>query len=572
MNARIEEITIRDVRGIADALTINLVKRPNGKAGSLMLLGENGAGKSSVADALEFVTRGTVSRRSAGGVKLRRELRNLHRASSNPMVEAQFSDNRRFIRGAGPTNNMIRPKPGEPIPGFERCPVVVRRRDIEEFWTVPEKERQAFFFDYLRESGGAYLNEAQRNEKIDAYHAALVEEENAIQKLLPFLTMWEGEIPAHDKGLQGLRSHLTHSFGQRLNGKKRILPPDVHEAFEEFSKALNRRKAAAAAGKEAEEQESIDRTELRSILANVSPKVASDFRKITNDRSVEEVNFAIDDQSRLQILLKTIHGGTHEPTDILSEAHLDLLALLMIIEIHIECSRLGQMKIIVLDDVFQSVDRSLRIRILDYLVDRLSGWQTLITFHDRLWVEIASRAWTSANEPHVVLELRPNSDQSSPAVIGLGVGLMRDTDLAVQAHASPALIVGAAGRALEGILEETTQSLNVMIRRQLDDRYTINDLWQPLIKELKNCGNSSDLTELLGFIDSKRFLRNQVGAHYSVSADELSVTEALDFAKIVSDLYRVLACPQCLRPRSRTSAASGQWDLQPGHGCKHKVE
>ncbi|MGW4047473.1 ATP-binding protein [Streptomyces sp. NPDC004721] len=44
---------------------------------STLILGDNGAGKSSITDALEFCLRGKVSRRGNAGMKSRREARNL---------------------------------------------------------------------------------------------------------------------------------------------------------------------------------------------------------------------------------------------------------------------------------------------------------------------------------------------------------------------------------------------------------------------------------------------------------------------------------------------------------------
>ena len=73
----------------------------------------------------------------------------------------------------------------------------------------------------------------------------------------------------------------------------------------------------------------------------------------------------------------TEDGRRLNPVQVLSEASLDLLTLLVLIEVHVECAQLGQERIIALDDVFQSVDSVHRVRTLEYMAGRLRGWQVI---------------------------------------------------------------------------------------------------------------------------------------------------------------------------------------------------
>ncbi|MGK5684307.1 hypothetical protein [Actinoplanes sp. URMC 104] len=77
------------------------------------------------------------------------------------------------------------------------------------------------------------------------------------------------------------------------------------------------------------------------------------------------------------------------------------------------------------------------------------------------------------------------------------------------------------------------------------------------------------MPEVMHTIEHKRYLRNEVGAHFSEIADTLTLTEAEDFARIVRELHDVLFCPACLRPRGRSAPAGGRWQLVAGPSCKH---
>ena len=84
----IKTLHISCFRGIPADLEISFTTA-NGSAASILLLGDNGTGKSSVADALEFCLRGKVSRRGNAGAKIRHESRNLL-TGGNPSVQVTF--------------------------------------------------------------------------------------------------------------------------------------------------------------------------------------------------------------------------------------------------------------------------------------------------------------------------------------------------------------------------------------------------------------------------------------------------------------------------------------------------
>jgi len=114
------------------------------------------------------------------------------------------------------------------------------------------------------------------------------------------------------------------------------------------------------------------------------------------------------------------------PSQILSEANLDLLALLVFVSVAQEAATRGQARVLVLDDVLQSIDPVVRRSLVDYLLTSLDGWQLIFTAHDALWrrrlraqllqvgvplVEVECKTWNFESGPTIVT---PTRDDLSP--------------------------------------------------------------------------------------------------------------------------------------------------------------
>jgi recombinational DNA repair ATPase RecF len=149
---KIERVTASTFRGISAPLTLDFLG-PDGKPQSILAWGDNGSGKSSLAESFEFCLRGKVSRRGNAGLKTRREARNLLMPGRAPSVAITLDDGKTYIRGkAQKGSSGIALGRDQFVPGFELCPVVISRDDIEVFWHLSPSNRSRFFFDYLRDS------------------------------------------------------------------------------------------------------------------------------------------------------------------------------------------------------------------------------------------------------------------------------------------------------------------------------------------------------------------------------------------------------------------------------------
>ena len=276
---------------------------------------------------------------------------------------------------------------------------------------------------------------------------------------------------------------------------------------------------------------------------------------------LSDVHVSLDDDALSVQLIRT-RGSSLDPAEILSEAQLDLLALFILIEMHVECAKEGSAKFLVWDDVFQSVDTPLRQRALDHIASRLNGWQLVLTVHDRLWLEIATRCFADADIKKGVLELHAGGYGGTPTIVGGYVGPLRDLDGLLNAGMSGTLVAGAAGRALEHLADNLSKTLRVAVVRKEREDYTIGDLWPP-VKEI--------LSKDLRFWDSQmenleraQFLRNKLGSHYVPWGDGISDSEVADAARLVRHAWELLSCDQCGKVVKQKSGTK-----EIVRGCSH---
>jgi recombinational DNA repair ATPase RecF len=146
----IKKIRIRSFRGAAKSLDLDF-SNSVGIPRSLILYGDNGSGKSTVVDALEFVLQQRIA-----GYRNRDELASAAKSlASNklPSVKVEFDDGSAATRYLVQEDDKIKPRLKGDVHGFEafqRTPLVLRRADILRFWETPAEQRQLVFIDYGR--------------------------------------------------------------------------------------------------------------------------------------------------------------------------------------------------------------------------------------------------------------------------------------------------------------------------------------------------------------------------------------------------------------------------------------
>lgn len=562
----ISEVRLRNFRGIIGPLGLK-IPRP-GKSGSvLFILGDNASGKSSVCDAIEFVTRGVVSRRLQGGEKSRREIKNLSTAKAPPSVWLETSNGDQAFRGAPRDRDWTWPrgatqlKPGDVVSGFDKAPVVIRREAVESFWRIPETSRLDYFWDYLKRPDQQTRTAA--DEQLISEGAAAVRAtrraKRAVLKIFPSSAWPAGfALPTHSDVAY---SALTKNF--RKARRRKNLTKEEAAAFKAYVHSLAEEERLRHDVASAKKKAPRDTRQLRELLASIGPRVTTDFFAIYGEDWITDILFEVGKDRSLRVLLHRGHGQPLRPEEVLSEAGLDVLSLVIAVELHIAAASLGQAKLLVFDDVFQSVDSVFRKRIVDHFARALQGWQLIFTLHDRAWLEIAERAFADRKYDRSTVVFRRGGYGRTPTVMSTRTGPLRDLETAIDAGSSPVTLAALAGRTLEALAERLSVFLSVSVQRQEGDRYEMRHLW-PGVKEKIDASAEPTAKALVDTMDYSTFLRNRVGAHANDWADGLSETEALEAAQRVMDLWRVFLCSTCGQFGKKKTLENGKWKMTFG--------
>ncbi|WP_439386642.1 AAA family ATPase [Amycolatopsis lexingtonensis] len=536
------EWTVENFRGISEPVTIDLRARGTGKATSLVLLGDNGSGKSSLVDALEFCLRGRLSRRSGAEAKQRREVLNLS-TGKPPAVITTLSSGQSVKRGGGLRG--LGPKPiGQAVmvPEFSVSPIIVRRHDVESFWLLSAQERQKFFFDYLRYDYRAIVRPERRAALLAAHEAAGIRLTEAKARMIEVSGVPEARLP---KNLRTARVFLERTLRRTRagrNARPRNLSASVQAAYDELVAAIDEKNQLDGQVGVLSADEPDD-AKIQQVLSRISDRVSDNFGKVVRLDWVDSVTLDIGEGQEFGITVE-LGGRAVEPVQVLSEAALDLLALLIVVEVHVECAELGQSPLIVFDDVFQSVDATHRVHAMDHILARLEGWQVIVTVHDRLWMELVCASLRRANRDYRSLEVLAEGFGNSPRIRGTSVDHSATLRDVLSRSSNPPLVAAAAGRLLEELSDKLSVSLECSVSRRADDKYDLGALWPGVLKALKKNG-TAEMGEAVSEVNQLLALRNILGAHYNEWATSVSTREANEFGAAVLRLWDLAVCPTC---------------------------
>ncbi|MFF3140723.1 ATP-binding protein [Streptomyces sp. NPDC057927] len=545
---RIKSVRIEGFRGISRPTTLNFSNSAAGSPSSCLLMGENGAGKSTFVAALEFCL---TARYPAFSVQSRQDfLRSLSNLASTPgstRVEVEFSDGKKYARSLEFRDGSWEMDPATPHLAF-RSGLALHREEIINFLRTHPKGRHAVFASFMRGASalaGVPGEDLEAVEKAEGERDRLVGERDRLARPLAKAAKSSfRHLSSNLHDVQSFNAWLTSKGYSKRQDERRLnyLPAslkgiykqaaDVRDAIHKVRRAtdqVNRLKKSAV------------NAPLFALLSEVGETLTDSFKRISpSAESVRSVKLSLEsDRSEIDLHVTLSNDAEVRAEEYFSEANLDLLALLLFLSLMKYAGQNGQPKIMALDDVLQSVDASIRVKVAQYLLAEFHKWQFLVTFHDRLWREQFAAVFSSKHQ-FVEREIFDWDLMDGPRL----VELRRDASDALREcldSSDTRIMCGNAGFLLEVLSDWLSKSLQTSITRRHGDKYTLGDTWSGVASKL----GSTALKEKANNVDRYMWLRNMHGAHYNEWATDLSIVDAKRFASAVLELWDSVWCGKC---------------------------
>ena len=221
-----------------------------------------------------------------------------------------------------------------------------------------------------------------------------------------------------------------------------------------------------------------------------------------------------------------------------------LLLYLSLIRVGVECK--NQAKVLILDDVLQSVDAAIRTKFMTYIFENLSDWQFIITCHDKLWLNQLKHLFKCNGligaKGYKEFHITNWNFETGPIIRVENTNAVDNSILQALETNNMKIISAVSGSMLEKICNELTMNMHFSIERAWEDKYELENLWNAVKARFKK---DEELSVICKGIDQVYYLRNTYGAHYNYWAENVNDEEVLRFANLVQKLYEKTFCPEC---------------------------
>jgi recombinational DNA repair ATPase RecF len=566
VSVKILSARVTGFRGSPATTEVDFTRK--GKPVSVLLWGDNGTGKSTLIDGIEFALQARVDRSADFNSSLRAAIQNISVAecSTSVMLSDRSSIDRSLAMGSD--GRFIESK--EPIrPGFRIAPVVIRRADILRFLDTETLARGTVFFDYFPEPRGRIgFRPDEELRVLDEEQFSLRVVRDDVARRLRAISGTERNV-SNTAELELFVEDLLPGDDRSLSDEEKweTVDPAIRELIVELRTTQARLKSIRKKLEKGVEllnpiayQEQLAR--IKPVLESIAPELTHSFQRIARIPHVEAIHTLVGYSGpvSLDVVVEFTNGVSAFPQQVFSEGYKDLIALLFFLAVTKRAHRSGQAPVLILDDVLQSVDSTVRLDMMAYVLDEFRDWQLIITGHDRAWhaqlkslfnnkgIQVADRQIVRWNfeEGLIIREAAWNTAAS------LSDALDRSD---MQAAAS------ASGVLLEQICQELSWRLAASVQRRPGDRYTLGDLWPGVKSALRKTSAKPVCDEL----DQLIVIRNLIGAHYNEWAAAISDADVLRLAAAAQSLYELTFCPTChtwvARHGSTTSCDKGEISL-----------
>lgn len=586
----IEKLKIRGFRGATQP--VEIVFDP-GKM--IVLYGENGAGKSTIIDALDFVCNhgyGSLSERS--GSEPRKYLAAIGTNPDDLRVHVQGGGREwvgRFVDGSifvGLTES----EEAADAPSA----MILRRSQVQQLLNAAPNERYKAIRSYVDLSGVLQSEETLRDtirqvqESFDLAALTKGQMDETLRTLWEALDApgeawdtWGVEQVTTDIGVlqrgvddshSALRATTTEdvsaatAVGLRLAKSQaaltqfQIIRPlvDAWQAqtaeAERLARTIQRLEALLGVV-ESERTAYVDQ-----MLREISADVERMYAQMHPGEDIGQVQFHMDPDDPDALTFEGQFGTEVgiPPQAYYSEAHLDTLGICVFLALARSQSR--RVQVIVLDDVMTSVDSSHLSRFLDMLEREIFPQQLILTTHYRKWQE---RYLGDGRRRVQLIQLAPWSMEYGVFLVQTKSALEQ---LRAQVHPGTfdaQVAASKGGILLEHILDFLTLHYGCKMPRQEMLNYTLGKLFsgidnsRALLADLRveeGSGENLKTTSLMPLIVAATRgdkIRNQVGCHFNAGAAEMHSRDVQQFVKDTLVLAEALVCAVCNELPSKKS-------------------
>ena len=296
----------------------------------------------------------------------------------------------------------------------------------------------------------------------------------------------------------------------------------------------------------------------QKILDDVAEECDRLYSLIHPDEGVGKVRLCLDESKRASLEQYGEFCGHKNivPQGYFSESHLDTLGFALFMAVTKKIT--GGNSIIVLDDVFTSVDLNHIERLLLMLLDESQNYHQLVfTTHQRRWLQFFEINKAPRNKADVIC-LRQWDLKTGVRSNRITTLVERLEELLINGALNRREIGNTGGYIIESVLEEMTKYLNCTVKRNPENKYTCAPLLDSMKKPAKVLQFAHDdgdginpsidttleplITELRSRITDAR---NTVGDHFNWDAADITENDILNFGRNALSLARRFICPDC---------------------------
>ncbi len=288
----------------------------------------------------------------------------------------------------------------------------------------------------------------------------------------------------------------------------------------------------------------------RIEIQRIYQELEGDIKKFLNflhpNEGYQEVLLEVNEDRRASTEIKMdFHDRPKEdPRAFNSEGHLDSLGLCIFLAFAKRFNM--EFPILCLDDVVSSIDSRHRQRICKLLFDEFPCYQFFITTHDYIWFEELRAYQRAHGQEHLFrnMQILDWSLESGPRLDKYKPRWER-----IQEKLSGADKDGAAGdirKEIEAFLLEAAISMCTPITLKRDGKYTVADLYDPLVARVKRLIPEFYQANLTIFQDLKSDgIFGNLLVHNNPRAENASLEEVKRFAEVVENFEKQFTCPNC---------------------------